>query len=228
MSNKELWLKELKRIKSFVHRAEKRGYTFPEFKEPSIPKRVTKTELQRMRTEYTPTKLYKQAEYKTKAGETVSGYQGRKLERQQSSRKGQATKRKRAFEKQAQYAPKISSVMYANLREFLVQLSTISYKGIHRGYNDVLYYKKEVASELLTLLDTTIASDGEQAVFTRLEENAIELQSAMNDLYLASTQEQINASAVRIATIIKGESLTMAESEAFTDINESFESIDIV
>lgn len=228
MSNKELWLKELAKIQKRIKRLEKRGYSFPEYKKPELPKRVTQKELERMRTEYTPQKLYKQAEYKTKAGETVSGYQGRKLERQESARKGQATRRKRAYQKQIENAPRISSVMYANLREFLSQLSTVQYKGIRRGYSAVIYEKKEVATNLITLLDTTIANDGEQNVFARLEENATELQSAMNDLYLASTQEQVNASSVRIATIIKGESLTLAESESFTEINEGFESVDIV
>lgn len=228
MSNKELWLKELAKIQRRIKRLEKRGYSFPEYNKPELPKRVTQKELERMRTEYTPQKLYKQAEYKTKAGETVSGYQGRKLERQESTRKGQATKRKRAYQKQIENAPRISSVMYSNLREFLSQLSTVQYKGIRRGYSEVIYEKKESAIELLSLLDSTIATEGEQSVFTRLEAQATELQSAMNDLYLASTQEQVNASSVRIATIIKGESLTLSESESFTEINEGLESIDIV
>ncbi len=228
MSNKELWLKELAKIQRRIKRLEKRGYSFPEYNKPELPKRVTQKELERMRTEYTPQKLYKQAEYKTKAGETVSGYQGRKLERQESARKGQATKRKRAYQKQIENAPRISSVMYSNLREFLSQLSTVQYKGIRRGYSEVIYEKKESAIELLSLLDSTIATEGEQSVFTRLEAQATELQSAMNDLYLASTQEQVNASSVRIATIIKGESLTLSESESFTEINEGLESIDIV
>lgn len=228
MSNKELWLKELAKIQRRIKRLEKRGYSFPEYNKPELPKRVTQKELERMRTEYTPQKLYKQAEYKTKAGETVSGYQGRKLERQESTRKGQATKRKRAYQKQIENAPRISSVMYSNLREFLSQLSTVQYKGIRRGYSEVIYEKKESAIELLSLLDSTIATEGEESVFTRLEAQATELQSAMNDLYLASTQEQVNASSVRIATIIKGESLTLAESESFTEINEGFESVDIV
>lgn len=228
MSNKELWLKELAKIQRRIKRLEKRGYSFPEYSKPELPKRVTQKELERMRTEYTPQKLYKQAEYKTKAGETVSGYQGRKLERQESARKGQATKRKREYQKQIENAPRISSVMYSNLREFLSQLSTVQYKGIRRGYSEVIYEKKESAIELLSLLDSTIATEGEQSVFTRLEAQATELQSAMNDLYLASTQEQVNASSVRIATIIKGESLTLSESESFTEINEGLESIDIV
>lgn len=228
MSNKELWLKELAKIQKRIKRLEKRGYSFPEYHKPELPKRVTQKELERMRTEYTPQKLYKQAEYKTKAGETVSGYQGRKLERQESARKGQATKRKREYQKQIENAPRISSVMYSNLREFLSQLSTVQYKGIRRGYSEVIYEKKESAIELLSLLDSTIATEGEQSVFTRLEAQATELQSAMNDLYRASTQPQVNTVTVQIATIIKGESLTLSESESFTEINEGFESIDIV
>lgn len=228
MSNKELWLKELAKIQRRIKRIEKRGYSFPEYKKPELPKRVTQKELERMRNEYTTPKLYQQAEYKTKAGETVSGYQGRKLEKQESARKGQATKRKRAYQKQIENAPKISSVMNSKLREFLNQLSTVQYKGIRRGYSEVIYEKKESALDLLSLLDSVIATEGEESVFTRLEAQATELQGAMNDLYLASTQEQVNASSVRIATIIKGESLTLAESESFTEMNEGLESIDIV
>lgn len=221
MSNKELWLKELAKIQRRIKRLEKRGYSFPDYKKPELPKRVTQKELERMRTEYTPQKLYKQAEYKTKAGETVSGYQGRKLERQESTRKGQATRRKRAYQKQIENAPRISSIMYGNLREFLVQLSTVSYKSTARAskFADVIYDKKEKASALLNLLDECIAKDGEVEVFARLEENATELTDAMNNMYMASDQDQVFISAVAIATIIKGSSLTLEDSITYTEIN---------
>lgn len=220
MTNKELWLKELNRIKSFVHRASKRGYIFDQNVIPEMPKRITKSEVEKIKG-ITPQKLYKQAEFVVPhSGEIVSGTQGRKIERQIASRKSEATKRARAIEKQADL-PKISSVMYSNLREFLIQLSTVSYKSTSRAskFADVIYDKKEKASALLNLLDECIAKEGEVSVLSRLEAEAPALTDAMNNMYMASDQDQVFVSAVAIATIIKGSSLTLEDAITYTEID---------
>lgn len=220
MTNKELWLKEQKRIKSFVHRASKRGYIFEQNVIPEMPKRISKAEIEKIKG-ITPQKLYKQAEFVVPhSGEIVSGTQGRRIEKQIATRKGEATKRARAIERQADL-PKISSVMYSNLREFLVQLSTISYKSTGRAskFASVIYDKKEKASALLNLLDECIAKEGEVSVLSRLEAHATELTDAMNNMYLASDQDQVFISAVAIATIIKGSSLTLEDAITYTEID---------
>lgn len=85
--------RERKRVRQFISRAEKRGYTFDkEFKES------LKTAKYQTLKSYTPEKLYKKAEYlnpidteKYGAGEIISGTAGRRLERKIATEKGRVT-----------------------------------------------------------------------------------------------------------------------------------------
>lgn len=80
--NKE-YAKERNRVKSFVRRAEKRGYSFPESIIPSIPKRKTEASIRKLKN-LTKDVLYSKATYSGEAsfGKIVSGKKGLKLERQ--------------------------------------------------------------------------------------------------------------------------------------------------
>ena len=82
------YIKQERRIKSFVRRATKRGFIFPENIIPERPKRITQKAVERLR-EMTAPSLYKEAQYvEPSTGEVVSGYQGRKSERRRAARKG--------------------------------------------------------------------------------------------------------------------------------------------
>ena len=90
---KNMYKKELRRLKQFIRRAEKRGYTFPEDVIPKEPKRIRKESVERLQ-KITPEKLYKKAKYTVpETGKTVSGTTGRKMERHASAVKGVETKR---------------------------------------------------------------------------------------------------------------------------------------
>lgn len=88
--------KQVKRIKQFIRRAEKRGYQFQENVLPKQPKRITEQSVERLR-KLTPEQLYKKAEYGGEAsyGEIVKGTQGRQLERKASAQKASETRRAR-------------------------------------------------------------------------------------------------------------------------------------
>lgn len=88
--------KQVRRIKQFIRRAEKRGYQFSENVLPQQPKRITKQSVERLR-KLTPEQLYKKAEYGGEAtyGELVAGTKGRELERKQSARKAVETRKAR-------------------------------------------------------------------------------------------------------------------------------------
>lgn len=77
------YAKERNRVRSFVRRAEKRGYSFPESIVPSIPKRKTEASIRKLK-KLTKEVLYSKASYGGEAtsGEIVSGKEGLKLERQ--------------------------------------------------------------------------------------------------------------------------------------------------
>ena len=73
--------KEIKRIKSFISRATKRGYRFPENVIPTTPKRVTKKSLERVRA-ITPQTLYQKATYYDPLTDALfPGEVGRSIER---------------------------------------------------------------------------------------------------------------------------------------------------
>lgn len=88
------YAKERKRVKSFVRRAEKRGYSFPESIIPSIPKRKTEASIRKLKR-LTKDVLYEKAIYGGPAsyGEIVSGKEGLKLERKERAKRASETRK---------------------------------------------------------------------------------------------------------------------------------------
>lgn len=88
------YFKQVKRIRQFISRAEKRGYKFKENILPEPPKRITKASVRKL-GKLTPDKLYEKAVYggAETYGEIVPAKQGRKLERSASAKKAAKTRR---------------------------------------------------------------------------------------------------------------------------------------
>ena len=80
---KQEYNKQLKRVKSFIHRAEKKGFVFSENVIPSRPKRITQASVRKLE-KLTPNKLYQKAEYVSEAtyGEVISGKKGLQIVKQ--------------------------------------------------------------------------------------------------------------------------------------------------
>ena len=91
--------KQVKRIKQFISRAEKRGYHFSEDVLPQRPKRVTKASVLKL-AKLTPEKLYQKAVYGGTAteGEIVPATEGVKLERSLRAKKAAETRKYRLAE----------------------------------------------------------------------------------------------------------------------------------
>lgn len=90
------YAKERNRVKSFVRRAEKRGYSFPESIIPSIPKRKTESSIRKLKR-LTKDVLYSKATYcgEHTYGEIVSGKEGLKLENQLRAKRAAKTRREK-------------------------------------------------------------------------------------------------------------------------------------
>ena len=97
--NQRAYAKQVKRIKQFIRRAEKRGYQFSENVLPQRPKRVTQASIKKL-VQLTPEKLYQKAVYGGEAtgGEIVKGTEGIKLERKVRSQKAAQTRKYRLAE----------------------------------------------------------------------------------------------------------------------------------
>lgn len=97
--NQRAYAKQVKRIKQFIRRAEKRGYQFSENVLPKRPKRITQASIRKLAL-LTPEKLYQKAVYggEATAGEIVKGTEGIKLERKVSAQKAAQTRKYRLSE----------------------------------------------------------------------------------------------------------------------------------
>lgn len=213
--NQQEWKKELKRLQQFIRRAKKRGYTFPDDIVLETPKRITKKQLSKIKG-INPQTLYSQAEfYNPTTGETISGLEGRTFERKRSARKAQLTK----SIKQAQFKeislPRQTDLVLQNIRDLINQFTPSSL------WSNYWTQKKETdKNKLQTLLDNTIAQEGENAVAERLENYAGDIERIINSILYGSDEEQIQFDMVEFATIIKGRSLTQHESSELTDLME--------
>lgn len=91
--NQQLYKKELKRIQSFIKKAEKRGYQFFENVVPEMPKRVTKEDLYNIK-KLTPELLYRKSVAWIN-GTKVRGTEKRTTERKVSAEKAKITREMR-------------------------------------------------------------------------------------------------------------------------------------
>lgn len=91
--------KQVRRIKQFISRAEKRGFHFNENVLPKRPNRITQASVRKL-AKLTPEKLYQKAEYAGSAtyGEVVSGVKGIRLERSLRAKKSAETRKYRLLE----------------------------------------------------------------------------------------------------------------------------------
>lgn len=78
---------QLKRVRSFIRRAEKRGYEFPE----ELKRNLSSLSTQKLKA-LKPEKLYKQAQYRIDEDLTISGEKGRKIERTLAAKKSLRTR----------------------------------------------------------------------------------------------------------------------------------------
>ena len=91
--NQIAFKKQITRIKNFIRRATKRGYEFSDNVIPTMPKKVTKKSIEKIKN-IKPKDLYSKASYLDKStGEIVSGSTGRKIERNLSTQKAKETRK---------------------------------------------------------------------------------------------------------------------------------------
>lgn len=91
--------KQIRRIKQFIRRAEKRGFHFNENVLPKRPNRITQASVRKL-AKLTPDKLYEKAEYASPLsyGEIVPAIEGLKLERSARAKKATETRKYRLSE----------------------------------------------------------------------------------------------------------------------------------
>lgn len=192
------YAKERNRVKTFIRRAEKRGYSFPESMVPSIPKRKTEASIRKLK-KLTKDVMYSKASYggESTYGEIVSGKEGLKLERQLRAKRASETRKEKKEAEQRFWtsldgtkAPVTDepALAYAeafndlvdNLKEIISTMDVYYYTSVTgkrvRRNPEVAETANRVLNEILATLDEVVADIG----YGIIETLPKELQQSFN------------------------------------------------
>ena len=212
--NQREWEKELKRIKQFIRRAEKRGFSF-DVPIPERPKAVRKSHIKALK-ELTPSKLYARATYITPEGETISGYKGRQQERARAAAKG-ATRSvsKVKPRKVPTRVPRLQDILISNIRTILDEFTP------DESWSSFWKRKKEHDRNVLRdIFEQAIKEHGEATIAKRLQKEAKELNDIIMYIMYGSKEEDVNKRIVEFAELLKGDHLTWEENAALTEYQQ--------
>ena len=211
--------KQVKRIKQFIRRAEKRGYQFSENVLPQRPKRVTQASVRKL-AKLTPEKMYQKAVYGGLAsdGEIVPAIEGVKLERSLRAKKATETrKRKKKISTPSVYIyyPTISII--DTIRDRLSELTREAKPPIP------IENRK---NELLAIFEDSITLYGDniEEYEHYLEAHESEIADLLNVISYDSNAEQVSASFVEIGRLLNTQSLSMSQAENLSMMAEYYNS----
>lgn len=201
--NQAAWNKEFKRIQRFIKNASKRGFTFDvEIEKPS---RVTKKQLEKIRS-LKPKELYKQSTYIIpETGEEVTGTEGRSYERSQAQLKSR------------QNIPRESKLV---LNAILHQLNTWKPDYSMRGW--MKQKKMSDRDELDNMLAAFITEKGEDQAALILQQNADRVNNAIFIILYDSNDESVKIAFTEFATILNGGALSLSQSETMSNYTEQY------
>lgn len=162
--------KQVKRIKQFISRAEKRGYQFSENTLPQKPKRVTQASVRKL-AKLTPEKLYKKAVYGGLAsgGEILPATEGVKLERSLRAKKAAETRKYRLAEPVQEPTNTPGFIPPENISEdetFFDAVIINNFKAHVRQFNE------HASNLLLSWLDRILETNDMYDVATMLNDGA--------------------------------------------------------
>lgn len=211
-ANQQSWDKEIKRLKQFVRRAEKRGFSFPEGIIPDKPQRITKAAIERLKG-LNPKKLYDRATYTTETGERITGTEGRFLERSRASKKGKKGKKGKR--------PERLYVVLKNVREMIKTWSPS--QNWSKYYAKIKEHDKNICERML---EGAILQEGEDVIGERLEEHAVEVNSLVGEMLYGSGGKdgsKMQGNFARFANILYGRKLSGEESKEIAEAEEYLE-----
>lgn len=208
---KQQYMKERRRVQSFIRSATKRGYIIPSDILPNIPKNITRASINRLK-KITPKKIYEKSEYVSReTGEIVSGEKGRVEERKKAAEKAKQTRQKK---KEAYSPPRESDIILSNLIEtfnnFVPSRNQSQYMQ-QQKYND-----RNIA---VGILMDAIDELGEEKVINNIK-NSSRLGDIINEILYSSTRDSVKFALVEFATIVRGESLSVDDNINLTEIQE--------
>lgn len=162
--------KQVRRIKQFISRAEKRGFHFNENVLPKRPNRITQASVRKL-AKLTPEKLYQKAEYAGSAtyGEIVSGVKGRRLERSLRDKKATETRKYRLSEPRQEPTNTQGFLPPENISEDTSFFDAVVISGFKAH---VRQFNEHASNLLLSWLDKILATNDVHDVATMLNDGA--------------------------------------------------------
>ena len=234
----KLYSKQLKRIKQFIRRAEKRGFVFEEDIIPQKPKKVTKASVRKLE-KLTPEKLYKKSLYVDEpTGEIEEAQKRLKEERKQRARKAAKTKKERQkqrrswsfkdAEKHREQLPSEGKEVFKNIIDDFVSRLQIDTSWVGRKRRRPVALQETIHSQsvLLSLINQQIALFGEEEIGNRLQANSDNLSELISIVLWDSKAEAIQSATRLFMEIVIGNSLTPSQLQDLdleSEYNEDFE-----
>lgn len=218
MTYKEQYKKEIKRIKRFIKRAEKRGYSF-NFKEPEQPKRIRKESVERLK-KITPEKLYASSVYRGLYSDfrELGGLEARKKERSASAKKGAETRKRK---KEQENAPTFDFI-----NEIISMINELP-NGRYISYQVFLDFTPH-KNFLISLINDRANIASQYNTFEKysnyLNDNKDRIRVLLDKIMHDSNESEIIASFNELAEILKGSALSFEEAEMIEELNQYYES----
>lgn len=174
--NQRAYAKQVKRIKQFIRRAEKRGYQFSENVLPQQPKRVTQASIRKL-AQLTPEKLYQKAVYGGEAsgGEIVKGTEGIKLERKVRAQKAAQTRKYILAEPTQEPTNTPGFEAPENILE-----GGFANVIVNNFKSQILHFPKEISDLVIGLINTLINEQGLEDVAYSLEHMPMQFYEYIN------------------------------------------------
>lgn len=162
--------KQVRRIKQFISRAEKRGFHFNENVLPKRPNRITQASVRKL-AKLTPDKLYEKAEYAgtLSYGEIVPSIEGLKLERSARAKKGAETKKYKLSHPTQEPTNTKGFIPPENISEDTSFFDAVVISGFKAH---VRQFNEHASNLLLSWLDKILATNDVHDVATMLNDGA--------------------------------------------------------
>lgn len=237
-TNKQLYKKQEKRIKSFYRRAEKRGYRFDTKEIFDVTKTITQKELKRL-SQLTPRKLYETATYlDPMSGKTVSGTEGRVIERRAAYYKGREKQMATPYTP-IQYDDDYYSWMYEHQYDYTPPDTTTdilqnveelfdiigSYEHKESWSPDFRRIKTNDKNMLVNMLNGAIQQLGREQVALNIESNANELKNQIEAVLYGNSgnkKDGVQPNLLKIHEMLFQRAPNMSEAEGYMEEHENW------
>lgn len=223
MTYKEQYKKEIKRIKRFIKRTEKRGYSF-NFKEPKPPKHIRKESVEKLK-KITPEKLYASATYRGLYSNfrELGGLEARKRERSASAKKGAETRKRKAEQKKREQEKTPTFDFINEIISMINELPNGRYVS-YQVFLDFTPHKNFLISLINDRADIASQYNTFEKYSNYLNDNKDRIRVLLDKIMHDSNESEIIASFNELAEILKGSALSFEEAEMIEELNQYYES----